>query len=32
VLANGRIVDCDEHRHQDLFWACGERVAANAQR
>src|SRR5918912_2263972 len=21
VLADGRIVDCDEHRHQDLFWA-----------
>ena len=21
VLAGGRIVDCDEHRHPDLFWA-----------
>jgi FAD/FMN-containing dehydrogenase len=21
VLADGRIVDCDENRHQDLFWA-----------
>ena len=21
VLADGRIVDCDAHRHQDLFWA-----------
>jgi len=21
VLADGRIVDCDEHRHEDLFWA-----------
>jgi FAD/FMN-containing dehydrogenase len=21
VLADGRIVDCDEHRHQDLLWA-----------
>jgi FAD/FMN-containing dehydrogenase len=21
VVADGRIVDCDEHRHQDLFWA-----------
>jgi FAD/FMN-containing dehydrogenase len=21
VLADGRIVDCDEHRHGDLFWA-----------
>ena len=21
VLADGSIVDCDEHRHQDLFWA-----------
>jgi FAD/FMN-containing dehydrogenase len=21
VLADGRIVDCDERRHQDLFWA-----------
>ena len=21
VLADGRIVDCDEHRHHDLFWA-----------
>jgi FAD/FMN-containing dehydrogenase len=21
VLADGRIVDCDEHRHADLFWA-----------
>jgi FAD/FMN-containing dehydrogenase len=21
VLADGRIVDCDEHRHQDLHWA-----------
>jgi FAD/FMN-containing dehydrogenase len=21
VLADGRIVDCDEHRHRDLFWA-----------
>jgi FAD/FMN-containing dehydrogenase len=21
VLADGRVVDCDEHRHEDLFWA-----------
>ncbi len=21
VLADGRIVDCDEHQHKDLFWA-----------
>ena len=21
VLADGRVVDCDEHRHADLFWA-----------
>jgi FAD/FMN-containing dehydrogenase len=21
VLADGRIVDCDQHRHEDLFWA-----------
>jgi FAD/FMN-containing dehydrogenase len=21
VLADGRTVDCDEHRHEDLFWA-----------
>jgi hypothetical protein len=21
VLADGRIVDCDEHRHETLFWA-----------
>lgn len=21
VLADGRIVECDEHRHEDLFWA-----------
>ena len=21
VLADGRVVDCDEHRHGDLFWA-----------
>ena len=21
VLADGRMVDCDEHRHEDLFWA-----------
>jgi hypothetical protein len=21
VLANGRVVDCDEQRHEDLFWA-----------
>jgi FAD/FMN-containing dehydrogenase len=21
VLADGRIIDCDEHRHEDLFWA-----------
>ena len=21
VLADGRVVECDEHRHEDLFWA-----------
>jgi FAD/FMN-containing dehydrogenase len=35
VLADGRIVDCDEHRHEDLFWALrgagGGQFAAVAQ-
>src|SRR5919202_999494 len=35
VLADGRIVDCDEHRHEDLFWALhgagGGQLAAVTQ-
>jgi len=22
VIADGRVLDCDAHRHADLFWAC----------
>ena len=29
VLADGRIVDCDEHRHEDLFWALRGAGAGN---
>jgi FAD/FMN-containing dehydrogenase len=29
VLADGRIVDCDEHRHPDLFWGLRGAGAGN---
>jgi FAD/FMN-containing dehydrogenase len=32
VLADGRIVDCDEHRHEDLFWALQGAGAASLRR
>jgi FAD/FMN-containing dehydrogenase len=35
VLADGRVVECDEHRHEDLFWALrgagGGQLAAVTQ-
>jgi FAD/FMN-containing dehydrogenase len=35
VLADGRIIDCDEHHHEDLFWALrgagGGQLAAVTQ-
>jgi FAD/FMN-containing dehydrogenase len=29
VLADGRVVDCDEHHHQELFWALRGAGAGN---
>jgi FAD/FMN-containing dehydrogenase len=29
VLADGHVVDCDEHRHRDLFWALRGAGAGN---
>ena len=26
VLADGRVVECDEQRHEDLFWGCAARA------